>query len=299
MIDSLPSLAAFVQAAELRSFTAAGRKLGISSSAVGKTIVRLEEQLGVRLFNRSTRSVTPTAEGEALLLRCRRIFAEIEAAETELAESSGAPRGRLRVSLPLVGTLFTPALSAFSKAYPQIELDLDYNDRLVDIIEEGFDVVLRTGDAVDSALMTRRLGTYSYVIVGSPDYLAAHGIPREPEDLATHVCLRHRWTASGKLESWRLKRDDAYIDFEPPATIVANTVDPLIAMAERGAGLTCVPTFGVRRQLAAGTLQSVLDRSLKDVGTFRMLWPSGRNQSPKLRAFVDFMPHHLFADLGE
>ncbi len=297
-MDSLSSLSAFVHAAELRSFTAAGRKLGISSSAIGKTVARLEQRLGVRLFHRSTRSIALTPEGETFLRRCQRIFAEVEAAEMEMAQTTAAPRGKLKVSMPLVGTLLTPALSAFSRAYPEIELDLDFSDRLVDVIEEGFDVVLRTGEAADSQLMTRILGSYSYVIVGSPEYFAARDIPREPEDLGIHACLRHRWSTSGKLESWRLMRNNAYLDIDLPSTVVTNTIDPLIAMAEQGAGLTCVPTFAVRRQLAAGTLMSVLDRNLKDVGTFRMLWPSGRNLMPKLRVFVDFMSEHLFADLS-
>ncbi len=296
-MDKLAALSTFAHAAELRSFTAAGRRLGISSSAVGKTIMRLEEQLGVRLFNRSTRSIALTEEGEALFRRCQRIFAEVDAAELELAQSHGAPRGRLKVSMPLVGTLLTPALAAFSRAYPEIELDLDFSDRLVDVIEEGFDVVLRTGPALDSQLKTRLLGNFSFAIVGSPAYLDERGRPETPEDLLRHACLRHRWSSSGKLESWRLQRDDTSIDIDLPATVVTNTIEPLITMAEGGAGLTCVPTFAVRRQLASGTLEPVLDQYLKDVSTFRMLWPAGPMESPKQRAFVDFMARHLFADL--
>jgi DNA-binding transcriptional LysR family regulator len=290
-------LSTFVQAAELRSFTAAGRKLGISSSAVGKTIVRLEKRLGTRLFHRSTRSITLTSDGETFLKRCQRIVAEVEAAETEMAENATAPRGKLRISMPLVGTLLTPALSEFAKIFPDVELELDFTDRLVDVIEEGFDLVMRTGAAVDSQLMTKVLGNFSYVIVGSPGYLAAHGTPVEAEDLLSHACLRHRWPTNGKIESWRLVRDGADLNIEVPATVVINTIEPLITMAERGAGLACLPTFAVRRQLADGSLIAVLDRHMEEVGTFRMLWPSGRSQTPRLRAFVDFMGQHLFADL--
>ncbi len=295
-MDRLASLTAFVQAAESRSFTAAGRKLGISSSAVGKTIVRLEERLGVRLFHRSTRSITLTTEGAAFLKRCQRIFEEVEAAELEMAQSTATPRGRLKVSMPFVGMLLTPPISAFASQYPEIELDLNFSDRMVDVIEEGFDVVMRTGAAADSQLVTRTLGTYTYAIVAAPDYLARAGTPGEPEDLLSHVCLRHRWSSTGKLESWRLSRDGVALDFDLPATIVCNTVEPLIGMAERGIGLTCMPIFAVRRQLAAGSLVSILDRYLKEVGTFRMLWPSGRHLTPKVRAFVDFMGEQLFAD---
>src|ERR1700761_5026724 len=141
-MDRLTSLTAFVQAAESRSFTAAGRKLGISSSAVGKTIVRLEERLGVRLFHRSPRSITLTTEGAAFLKRCQRIFEEVEAAELEMAQSTATPRGRLKVSMPFAGMLLTPPLSSFASQYPDIELDLDFSDRMVDVIEEGSDVVM-------------------------------------------------------------------------------------------------------------------------------------------------------------
>jgi DNA-binding transcriptional LysR family regulator len=140
-MDSLGSLNAFVQAAESRSFTIAGRQLGVSSSAIGKAVARMEERLGVRLFHRSTRSVTLTAEGTLFLERCRRIFSEIEAAELELSQTHEAPRGTLRVSLPLAGMLMMPTLVAFMRAYPEIMLDLDFSDRVVDVIEEGFDAV--------------------------------------------------------------------------------------------------------------------------------------------------------------
>src|ERR1700723_3166693 len=135
-MDSLGALSAFVRAAEARSFTVAGRQLGVSSSAIGKAVARMEERLGARLFHRSTRSITLTAEGALFLERCRRIFAEIEAAELELSQVREAPRGTLRVSLPLAGTLLMPSLAAFIGNYPEIRLDLDFSDRVVDVIEE-------------------------------------------------------------------------------------------------------------------------------------------------------------------
>lgn len=293
-MDRLGPLNAFIQAAETRSFTAAGRVLGISASAVGKAIARLEERLGAPLFHRSTRNMTLTPEGARFLKRCQTIFAEIEAAEMEIAESA-APRGVLRVSLPLIGMLMTPALAAFAEAYPEIKLELDFTDRLVDVIEEGFDVVMRTGKVSDSNLKTRVLGSYGYVIVGSPAYLARHGVPREPEDLAGHDCLFHRWTASGKLESWVLTRDGTDIDFQPPPATVANTMEPLIGLAERGLGLFYTPTFTVRRQLADGTLRSVLDGFLRHSGTLQVLWPPSRHGSPKIKAFVDVMARTMLA----
>lgn len=144
-MDSLNRFVVFVQVAETRNFVAAGRLLGVSASAVGKSVARLEEKLGVRLFHRSTRNITLTAEGTLFLERCRRILAEIEAAELDL-QANGIPRGRLRVSLPLVSSLVLPVLSEFMHTYPEIELDLDFTDQIVNVIEEGFDAVVRTGE---------------------------------------------------------------------------------------------------------------------------------------------------------
>ncbi|WP_342381561.1 LysR family transcriptional regulator [Myxococcus stipitatus] len=293
-MDSLSSLNAFVQAADTRSFTAAGRNLGVSSSAIGKAIARLEERLGVRLFHRSTRTITLTPEGALFLERCRRIFCEIEAAELELAQTREAPRGRLRVSMPLAGMLMMPTVSAFMRAYPEIELDLDFTDRLVDVIEEGFDGVVRAGEMHDSRLMARVLGTFRLILVGSPDYFARRGTPRKPEDLKTHACLQHRFDSTGKLERWPLRKGRKK-ELELPSAAVVNTIEPLIYMAEQGLGITCLPDFAIRGQLARGTLVTVLDSHLEHEGTFRMLWPSSRHLSPKLRVFVDFMAKHLFA----
>src|SRR6218665_3604929 len=193
IMDSLNGFVVFVQVAETRSFVAAGRLLGVSASAVGKSVAPLEEKLGVRLFHRSTRSVTLTAEGTLFLERSRRILAEIDAAELELSQASAAPGGRVRVSLPLVSSLMLPVLGEFMRAYPQIELDLDFTDRMVDVIEEGFDAVVRTGEPADSRLSARRLGSFQMRLVASPDYLACRSTPRTPADLLQHTCLHYRF----------------------------------------------------------------------------------------------------------
>jgi len=292
-MDRLGSLNAFVQAAEARSFTVAGQRLGVSSSAVGKAVARLEERLGVRLLHRSTRTITLTPEGALFLERCRRIFGEVEAAEQELAQTQGAPRGKLRVSLPLVGMLMMPTLSAFMNHYPEVELDLDFTDRLVDVIDEGFDAVVRAGELSDSRLMTRVLGTFRFRLVAAPSYLAQKGTPQKPSDLERHACLHHRFATSGKLEPWPLPSGRKAAEL--PTTAVANTIEPLIYMAEQGHGIASLPDFAIRRQLEDGTLVSVLDKYVRHKGTFRILWPSSRYLSPKLRVFVDFMVKHLFA----
>ncbi|BEU23766.1 LysR family transcriptional regulator [Paraburkholderia sp. 22B1P] len=293
-MDRFGSLNIFVRAAETRSFTEAGRQIGISASAVGKAISRLETRLGARLFHRSTRSITLTPEGAQFLTRCQRIFEEIEAAESELALAHAAPRGKLRVSMPMVTKLLMPVIGEFMKAYPEIVLDIDFSDRMVDIIEEGFDVVMRTGDVNDSQLITRTMGTYVHLIVASPAYLAKHPPLTTPEALVHHACLQHRFPTTGKLRRWPLERDGESIDIDLPTTAVATAVEPLIAMAEQDLGLACVPDFTVRAQVENGTLVPVLREYSGALSVFRALWPSGGQLTPKMRAFVDFMSVHLF-----
>ena len=186
--------------------------------------------------------------------------------------------------------------AATGTADPEIELDLDFTDRLVDIVEEGLDVAIRTGTATDSRLKMRKLGTYSYVIVATPAYFDRRGVPEAPEDLLKHACLYHRWLATGKIERWIFRRDGAELDFAPPALLTASTMEPLIALTESDLGVMYTPTFTVRRQLLDGTLRSVLDPFLPATGSLQALWSASRHESPKVRAFVDFMARNLLAE---
>ncbi len=242
-LDSLNGFVVFVQVAETRSFVAAGRLLGISASAIGKSVARLEDRLGVRLFHRSTRSITLTAEGTLFLERSRRILAEIEAAQLELSQASAAPRGRLRVSLPLVSSLVLPVLGEFMRAYPEIELDLDFTDQLVDVIEDGFDAVVRTGAPADSRLSARRLGAFGYLLVASPGYLAQRGTPRVPEDLLQHSCLHYRYPHSGKLEPWVLRRAAGAPELQLPTSMICNNIETRLCFALQGLGIAYLPDF--------------------------------------------------------
>ena len=293
-MENIGSLNVFVIVAETRSFVGAGEVLGISSSAVGKAMARLEKRLGVRLFHRSTRSIAITAEGTMFLERCRRIFSEIEAAEQELSQTLAAPRGRLRVSLPLAGMLFMPAITKFMRLFPEVSIDLDFTDRLVDVIEEGFDAVVRTGDISDSRLTMRTLGKFSHRIVAAEEYLARFGIPEKPEDLSGHICLHHKYPSSGKLERWPLRHDAKQGKLELPVSSMASTLEPLVSMAEQGLGLACLPLFTIHAQIAEGKLVPVLADHIEDVGEFSILWPSSRHLSPKVQAFVRFMSENLF-----
>lgn len=292
-MDNLRTLQAFVLAAEGRSFTLAGQRMGLSASAVGKAVARLEERLAVRLLHRSTRHVALTPEGALLLARGRRILHEVEAAEAELLQARAAPQGRLRVSLPLVGMLVMPVLTAFMEAWPEVRLDLDFTDRMVEVIEEGFDVVIRTGEAQDSRLMTRALGRFGYGIVAGPGYLAAQGRPGAVGDLLGHRCLHHRYPTTGRLEEWPLARP-----LDLPVTAVASAIEPLVAMAEADRGIACLPVFAIRDRLARGSLVEILEGAASGEVAFKAVWPSSRNLSPKVRVFVDFLAAHLGAMPG-
>ncbi|MFW6850279.1 LysR family transcriptional regulator [Burkholderia gladioli] len=293
-MDNLNGIVAFVRTAETLSFVAAGRNLGISASAVGKTIARLERSLGVRLFHRTTRRVTLTEEGRHFHERCHRILEELRDAEATLSASAQTPRGRLRVSLPVIGYRFLlPVLPAFSARYPDIELDLDFNDRLVDVVEGGFDAVIRSGQLSDSSLMSRRLGPFRFVLCASPDYLARAGVPRGLADLAAHEGVRYRFPTTGKLQPWSLLPDGG----EPPnlrCAMTCNNMEALRGAVIAGFGIGFMPDFLARDALAAGSLVEVLEPHSIAPGQFSILWPSSRQLSPKLRVFVDFMCEHLF-----
>ncbi|MDN7748386.1 LysR family transcriptional regulator [Burkholderia gladioli] len=293
-MENLNGIVAFVRTAETLSFVAAGRKLGISASAVGKTIAKLERSLGVRLFHRTTRRVTLTEEGRHFHERCHRILEELRDAEATLSASAQTPRGRLRVSLPVIGYRFLlPVLPAFSARYPDIELDLDFNDRLVDVVEGGFDAVIRSGQLSDSSLMSRRLGPFRFVLCASPDYLARAGVPRGLADLAAHEGVRYRFPTTGKLQPWSLLPDGG----EPPnlrCAMTCNNMEALRGAVIAGFGIGFMPDFLARDALAAGSLVEVLEPHSIAPGQFSILWPSSRQLSPKLRVFVDFMCEHLF-----
>lgn len=296
MIDQLGSMGVFVRVAERLGFSAVARELGVSPSAVGKAMARLESRLGVRLFHRSTRTLALTAEGATFLERCRRILSEVEAAEMELMQASAAPHGRLRVSLPRHGGLFEPSIAHFMQRYPAVELDLDFSDRLVDVIGEGFDAAVRTGALADSGLKCRNLGTFRRVLVGAPAYFKAHGLPRLPAELQSHRCLHYRFPSSGRIEQWPLPAA-AHQDAPAAASsLICNSVETRIYLALRGLGIACLPDFIVAGHIESGSLQTVLDDCTDNSGMLWAVWPASRDMSPKLRAFLDCLSEQLPAD---
>ena len=186
-----------------------------------------------------------------------------------------------------------PTLVGFMRAYPEIALDLDFSDRVVEVIEQGFDAVVRFADVGDSRLMSRALGAYRRRLVAAPAYLATKGVPLIPEDLKAHACLHHKFPTSGRLERWPLWPEHAGIETELPRTAVSSTCEPLIFMAEQGMGIAYLPDFAVSRQLREGVLSTVLDDYTERSGPLRVIWPSSRHLAPKLRVFVDFLAANL------
>ena len=300
LLDSLDDFAVFVQVAETRSFAETARLTGVSASAVAKRMARLEGRLKVRLLHRSTRSVTLTAEGGMFLARCRRVLDEVQGAEHELSRASGTPRGRLKVSLPMVGTLFLPLLAEFMRTHPDIDLHLDLSDRMVNIVEEGFDAVLRTGEPDSSALTARPLGSWPLLLVASPAYLSLRGRPERPADLAGHSCLHHCFNSTGKLERWPLVWSADEVEIDLPVSMVSNNLEGRLCFAENGLGIACLPEFSVHEALAAGSLEIVLPAftELRQT-TFRIFWPSSRHPSPKVRALVDFLATQMKVERDE
>lgn len=293
-MDNLNRIVAFVRTAEALSFVDAGERLGISASAVGKTIARLEQSLGVRLFQRTTRKVALTEEGRQFYEKCRRILEDLHDAQAILSESAQSPRGRLRISLPTIGYRFLmPVLPEFSERYPGIELDLDFNDRFVDLIDGDFDAVIRSGALTDSSLMARRLGLFQFVLCASPSYLSKAGVPRKLQALETHSCVRYRFPTTGKLETWALAKDGS----EPQNLRNAITCNNMEAVREAviaGYGIGYMPDFLVRDAIETGALHTILDDLRIAPGQFSILWPSSRLLSSKLRVFVDFACAKLF-----
>jgi DNA-binding transcriptional LysR family regulator len=252
----------------------------------------------VRLFQRSTRSVRLTSEGQVFLERCRRIMGEIELAENELSTMSGLPRGRLKVGLPLAGGLPLPVISAFMQAHPDIELDLDITDRVADVIDEGLDVVIRGSELSDSRLMSKRLGSYRVHLIASPTYLAERGVPTKPSDLAQHACLHYRYPSTGKLAAWPVRHSrTAAGELALPMTIVVSSLEALLYLARDGRGIACLPDFSFKKALAAGELKTVLDKHMTQSTTFWILWPSSKQMTPKVRAFVDFVAERFKQEL--
>lgn len=290
-LDNLAGMLAFVRAADARSFTGAARLLGITPSGVSKAISRLEARYAVRLLWRTSRSVTLTPEGEAFYERCRQIVSDLEDAEQSLSAARAAPRGVLRVTMPVaIGrTLIARLLPEFLARHPEVSVEANATDRLVDLVEEGFDVALRLGKPPDSRLVARRLIGGTQVTCASPAYLAAHGTPQTPEDLATRDCTRFVVPSSGVVRDWSFRRDGRVFQMAVSGRLTFNQSECLVEAACAGAGIIQISSYVTGHAIAAGRLVPILSDYAVESPDLSLLYPHNRHATPRVRAFVDFL----------
>ncbi|MEL6979879.1 MAG: LysR substrate-binding domain-containing protein [Pseudomonadota bacterium] len=290
-MDHLGGIGFFVRAAEAGSFAAAAKALGVTPSAVSKAVARLEDRLSAQLFRRSTRSIDLTDDGRAFFERARAGLSEIEDAEAFLLERRATPRGRLRVSMPVVfgHRLVAPLLPGLLAAYPELEIETHSTDGFSDLIEDGFDVLIRTGRLSDSSLIARKLIDTRFVTAASPDYLAARGVPTMPEDLSNHACAAYVFPTSRRIFAWPFERAGAGFTIVATGGPAFTNADAMIAACEAGAGLLHLQDYMLGPSLAAGRLVPVLSDYAADGGPVSAVYQSSRHLSPKVRAFVDHL----------
>jgi DNA-binding transcriptional LysR family regulator len=277
MLPDLEGLAVFAKVAELRSFAGAAAELGLSKPTVSKAVTRLEGRLGTRLFNRTSRRLALTDAGQQLLERASRMLSEAEVAESEARAQSAAPRGRVRLAVPMSFGLreIAPALPEFFAAYPQVSIDLHLSDETVDLIGEGFDMALRIAALPDSSLLARRLCAVPRALVASPAYLKAHGTPKHPHELTQHVCLGYAYLPAPDV--WRFRnRKGQEVTLRVEGPLRANNADALMPALLAGHGLAIQPEFLIRDELVKKKLVAVMgDWSLPEIALHLVLPPGG------------------------
>ena len=284
----------FVRAVELGGFSAAARALGLTPSAVSKSISRLEDRLGVRLLNRTTRSLTPTPEGATFLERSRRILADIDEAEQEITRFRTAPRGRLRLYISVAFGLhqLPPVIPEFMRRYPEVELDITVNDREPDFAEEGIDIAVRSGEVTDESLIARRICLMERVICAAPSYLKKHGVPRTPDDLLNHNCLLV--SSNPNLAYWPFDTPQGLRSVKVNGNVTANNAETVVQLAILGLGITRLGDILVGDPLRHKQLVPLLvgAHHVEPVPIHAMYLP-GRHRSPKVAAMVEFLLEHF------
>lgn len=289
-------LTEFVEVVECNGFAAAAVKLGRSASYVSKEISRLEKRLGVRLLNRTTRRIGLTESGRAYFERCRQLLFDAEAAEALLGEFQETPRGLLRVSAPVSfgQAHLSELLPEFIDSWPGVRLDIEYNERIVDIVAEGIDVAIRVGALRDSRLVAKKLMSSRGVIVAAPCYLASKGTPRHPADLGNHDCIG--FSLAPLPTRWDITRADgkrAGVDIE--ARVICNSAELELSLAIAGIGIARLPLFVCQAALARGQLTALFDDYRDTEMDVYAIYPHRQFLSAKVRAFVDFLRDRLTA----
>ncbi|QOZ10941.1 LysR family transcriptional regulator [Bradyrhizobium sp. CCBAU 51765] len=296
--DRARELEVFCAVIDGGSFSAAGRALGLTPSAVSRTLDRIEQRLGARLLLRTTRALTPTAEGRAYLSAARRILADLDEAEQAISDQ-GSPRGRIRVSAAVShGRLcIVPLLGEFVRRYPNIVVDINLSDGMVDVAAGQADVAVRGGPLTDSALTARRLSENGRTIVAAPDYLARWGVPETPEDLYNHNCLNFSFRRAEPV--WPFRRDGADFALKVRGAIEANSGETLGQLALDGVGIARVGNFSLGDAIANGRLVALLEQfNPGDKEIFHAVFVGGANMPARVRVFVDYLVECMVGGRG-
>lgn len=292
-MDRLTSMRIFTRVVDLGSYSAVANEQGISAQMVGKHVQGLEQWLGGKLFHKTTRLQTLTELGQLFLARCQRVLEELALTESLTQHLLAEPAGRLRIAAPLSfgHHRLVPLLPAFLDRYPKLEVDLQLTPRWVDLVEEGFDAAIRTLRPQDEALIARPLLTQHYRLCAAPDYLARHGVPRQPADLASHQCLHGNW---GEHERWQFVGEDGQSEEVRVASrLRINHWPALLTAALAGAGISLQPADQVRDHIAAGRLLPLLDTYRIPDKTLHFIYPAARRQVLKITLLGDFLAEAL------
>ncbi len=291
-MDRLACERMFAAVMETGSFAAAAQRLGTSSGQASKLVSRLEADLGVRLLHRTTRALSPTEAGQACFDRLRTILDDYDALTTEMRNTAALPRGKIRMSAPLsFGTLrLAPVLTDFATLYPDIALDVQFSDRLVSLVDEGFDLAVRVGKPADTTLIARKLCQARMILAASPAYLTRHPGPAHPSDLTGHDCIID--TNYRDPQHWTFRGNQRVA---VAGRLAFSNAGACVTAAEAGLGLACSPEFVMAESLRAGRLVPLLpDYEDAPLGVF-VLYPSGRHLALKTRVLVDYLAQHLSA----
>ncbi len=288
-MQGMQQFLAFAQTARRGSFAAAARDLAASPSTLAKSVARLEATLGVKLFHRTTRQVSLTADGERLFRRCERVLAEFEDLQADAAGTRAAPSGTLRVDLPIYyGRRFVlPLLAGLLREHPALSLEVRFQDGFADLVRDGIDLAVRMGELRDSSLVARRIDSQQLVLVASPAYLKANGTPKRIEDLAAHKAVVFRMPTSGRNRPWQLRQGRRTVELHPAHSVQIDDTESLAAAARLGLGLCQLPDNVVQDELASGELIEVLPACRPPAMPISAVVPSGRLVPPRVRVLLD------------
>lgn len=290
-MDRLHGVLVFLSVVETRNFSGTARSLGVSTSAVSAAIMRLEQKLGVRLLNRTTRQVTPTAEGIEFYQRCKPIIIGLEEAENSVSRSGRQPSGRLRIGMPsALGRMWViPRLPEFTRRYPAVSLEIIIGDFLESPLREGLDAAIQVGELPSSRKIARKLTSVDYIICGAPSYLAKYGYPQKPADLKNHMCLSYRRPRNGQIRQWRFGRSKVVETMATNDAMILNSGEALIVAAVAGFGLTQVAEYYATAELDSGNLVQVLPDYKTFAYDISVVFQQRKRIAPRLRVFIDFL----------